>query len=81
AAAAWLASSEPRGEYVLVIGGAPAAVIDDAAVEQALGRRLAAGEARRSAVDSVVADLGVPRRRVYEAALRLKPDGQQDTSL
>ncbi len=81
AAAAWLASSEPRGEYVLVIGGAPAAVIDDAAVEQALGRRLAAGEARRSAVDAVVADLGVPRRRVYEAALRLKPDGQQDTSL
>jgi 16S rRNA (cytidine1402-2'-O)-methyltransferase len=71
-AAAWLASGEPRGEYVLVIGGAPAVVVDDAAVERALERRLAAGDARRSAVDAVAAALDVPRRRVYQAALRLK---------
>jgi 16S rRNA (cytidine1402-2'-O)-methyltransferase len=71
-AAAWLDQKEPRGEYVLVIGGAPPVAVDDAAIELALERRLAAGDARRSAVDAVAADLDVPRRRVYEAALRLK---------
>jgi len=71
-AVAWLDQKEPRGEYVLVIGGAPPVAVDDAAIELALERRLAAGDARRSAVDAVAADLDVPRRRVYEAALRLK---------
>ena len=67
-----VADAEARGEYVLVVGGAPeaeAATEDD--VEAALRTRLAAGLATRDAVAEVAAELGVPKRQVYEMALRL----------
>ena len=67
-----VAETEARGEYVLVVGGAPeaeAATEDD--VEAALRSRLAAGLATRDAVAEVAAELGVPKRQVYEMALRL----------
>ncbi len=67
-----VAEPEARGEYVLVVGGAPeaeAATEDD--VEAALRTRLAAGLATRDAVAEVAAELGVPKRQVYEMALRL----------
>jgi 16S rRNA (cytidine1402-2'-O)-methyltransferase len=60
---------EPRGEYVVVLDGAPAptAATDDdvrAAVAQARG----AGASTRDAVAEVAAALGVPKRRVYDLA-------------
>ena len=68
-----LATKEPRGEYVLVLDGAPP--IDPAGkteVEAALRRRLDAGLDKRSAIAEVTTLLGVPKRLVYEVALRLQ---------
>jgi 16S rRNA (cytidine1402-2'-O)-methyltransferase len=71
-AVARVASVEPRGEYVLVLEGAPPPPPAEAEdVVASLTRRLAAGESKKSAVAAVASDLGVPRRQVYEAALRL----------
>jgi 16S rRNA (cytidine1402-2'-O)-methyltransferase len=65
--------AEPRGEYVLVLEGAPAvAAASEEAIEVALQQELAAGGDRRGAVGAVAAELGVPKRRVYEAAVRLR---------
>jgi len=62
----------PRGEYVLVLGGAPAAAAATATdVEEAVRRSLQAGLDRKSAVAEVAAALGVPKRQVYDAALRV----------
>ena len=63
---------EPRGEYVVVVEGAPpAAAVTDDEVEHALAGWLAGGADRRTAVAEVAAALGVPKRRVYDACLRL----------
>jgi 16S rRNA (cytidine1402-2'-O)-methyltransferase len=71
-AAEHLAAAEPRGEYVIVLAGAPeAAPADEGDIERALAARMDEGEDKRSAVPAVAADLGVPKRRVYEVALRL----------
>ena len=72
AAAEHLASRTPRGEYVLVVGGAPAPPdATDADIEEALAGRIAAGDDRRAAVAGVASDLDVAKRRVYELARRL----------
>lgn len=61
----------PRGEYVLVIDGAPEpAAPDDEAVLVALAAERAAGRSTKDAVAAVSGRLGVPRRRVYELATR-----------
>jgi 16S rRNA (cytidine1402-2'-O)-methyltransferase len=71
-AVAHLAAREPRGEYVLVLAGAPVPGPPAAdTVEDALRARMEAGEDKRSAIAAVAADLGVPKRQVYEAALQL----------
>lgn len=65
---------EPRGEYVLVLGGATApAPAGDDAIAAALAERRAAGDDRRGAVAAVTATLGVPRRRVYALSLDAFP--------
>ena len=74
-AATVFAAREIRGEVVLVVGGAPAAAPagdDDveAAVRAALGDDPSAGP--RQVAELVAASLGVPRRRAYEAALRVR---------
>jgi 16S rRNA (cytidine1402-2'-O)-methyltransferase len=67
-----------RGEVVLVIGGAPPPApagdedVDDAVRE--LLRRGGAGGPRQISV-AVAEELGVPRRAVYEAVLRLRGEG------
>jgi hypothetical protein len=59
---------------VIVLAGAPAAPpVTDAAIEASLTAELAGGAGRRDAVAAVAASLGVPRRRVYDAAVRLRP--------
>ena len=72
------AARQLRGEVVLVVGGAPppppAAEADvDEAVRTLLAREPGAGA--RQVAERVAADLGVPRRRAYEAALRAR-DGR-----
>lgn len=67
-----LAEREPRGEYVLVLGGAPPPPepsADD--VTEALQARLAAGEDKKTATAAVAKELRVPKRTVYEIATRL----------
>jgi 16S rRNA (cytidine1402-2'-O)-methyltransferase len=67
---------EPRGEYVIVLGGAtPAApVVDDETVRGALRDELAAGASRKDAAAAVSARLGVSRRTAYELATALRQD-------
>ncbi len=84
-AATVFAAREIRGEVVLVVGGAPAAApaADDdveAAVRAALGDDPSAGP--RQVAELVAASLGVPRRRAYEAALRVRggTGGEGDTA-
>ncbi len=71
AAAGWPAVGEPRGEWVAVVGGSPGRgeVCDDEIVH-ALRARLELGSRKRDAVAEVAASLGVPRRRVYDLAVR-----------
>ncbi len=81
-AAAAFAAREVRGEVVLVVGGSPpAAPAGDAEVEgavrDALGDDPSAGP--RQVADLVAASLGVPRRRAYEAALRVRRAGGGST--
>jgi 16S rRNA (cytidine1402-2'-O)-methyltransferase len=65
-----LAAKEPRGEYVIVLDGAPPpAPAGEADVEAALRARLEAGADKKSAIADVSAALGVPKRVVYEIAL------------
>jgi 16S rRNA (cytidine1402-2'-O)-methyltransferase len=64
-------ATEPIGEHVLVLAGAPAGPPpDDDAVVAALDAERVAGASRRDAVDSVAARLGVARNRVYALATR-----------
>jgi 16S rRNA (cytidine1402-2'-O)-methyltransferase len=70
-----LADREPRGEYVLVVGGVPVAASAPAGpveIETRLAARLAAGEDRKTAVAAVAVDLGVPKRAVYDVSVRLR---------
>ncbi|MDP1818435.1 MAG: 16S rRNA (cytidine(1402)-2'-O)-methyltransferase [Acidimicrobiales bacterium] len=80
AAAAWAADHPPKGEIVLVLGGAPAlqpAADDD--VEQAVRERLDAGDSVRDAAAAVASDLRVPRRRAYAIAQRSVDATRQGT--
>lgn len=63
---------EARGEYVIVVDGAPApgAATDDD-VDDAIRRCLDAGLSTRDAAAKVAAALDVPKRMAYNAALRL----------
>ena len=72
AAVRHVAAREPRGEYVLVLDGAPpAAPAGETDVEAALRARLEAGADKKSAIAEVAAELGVPKRVVYEVALSI----------
>jgi 16S rRNA (cytidine1402-2'-O)-methyltransferase len=77
-AAASFEADQVRGEVVLVVGGAPPAEEADerdveAAVRRAMRENPDAGP--RQVAERVAANLGVPKRRVYEAALRVRSAG------
>ncbi|HEX4219444.1 MAG TPA: SAM-dependent methyltransferase, partial [Acidimicrobiales bacterium] len=78
----WAAEAGMRGEVALVLEGAPPTVhpqVEDAEIVAAIAAHLAAGERTRGAVDAVAAQLGLPRRRVYDLALAIKgADGEPD---
>ncbi len=72
-AAAWATETPPRGELVLVVEGAPPpAPAGEDELEAAVARRLAAGDSAKDAAAAAAADLGVPKRRAYEVAVRLR---------
>ena len=77
-AAGSFAARQVRGEVVVVIGGAtPAGPPSDEAVDDAVRERLrnGPGEGPRQIALVVAEELGVPRRTVYEAVLRLRSAG------
>jgi 16S rRNA (cytidine1402-2'-O)-methyltransferase len=77
AAAAWLDGASPRGEYVVVVGGAePAAPATEVDVEAAMAAKLASGVDRKTAIAEVAATLGVPKRQAYEVAVALRQPRQ-----
>jgi|HubBroStandDraft_5_1064220.scaffolds.fasta_scaffold147495_2 16S rRNA (cytidine1402-2'-O)-methyltransferase len=69
------AAREVRGEVVLVVEGAPpAGPVDDATVDAAIRVRLgeSSAEGPRQIAEALSGELSVPRRRVYEAVLRIR---------
>lgn len=67
---------EPRGEYVIVLGGAPDsdAPVDDDTIRAALRAELDDGASTRDAVAAVAASLSVPKNTVYPLAVALRTD-------
>jgi 16S rRNA C1402 (ribose-2'-O) methylase RsmI len=62
-----------RGEHVIVVGPAPpASEVDDGALDDAARDALAAGATTRDAAASVARELGVSKRRAYDAVLRMR---------
>ena len=68
-----VAIDEPRGEYVIVLAGQPAAVaaVDDDTIRDALRSEIAAGSSKKDAVAAVTERLGAPRKTVYALAVTL----------
>ena len=68
-----LSEREPRGEYVLVLDGAPPpGPPADAEVESALRAELDAGIDKKTAIATVAGRFGVPKRHVYQIALGVR---------
>ena len=66
---------EPRGEFVIVLDGAPPAKpATEEDVAAALKARLAAGESKKDAIAAVASELKVPKRQVYDVALSSSAD-------
>jgi 16S rRNA (cytidine1402-2'-O)-methyltransferase len=79
-ARAWAARTPPRGEHTLVVAGAPAAEgPGDEEVDDAVARLLEEGRSTKEAAAEVAAAMDLPRRRAYEAALRLRSTGEAST--
>ncbi len=69
-----LHTTPPRGEYVIVLQGAPPrGEVSDDEIRTALHAALA-GHSRKDAVATVVGQLEVPKRRVYDLALAVRHD-------
>jgi 16S rRNA (cytidine1402-2'-O)-methyltransferase len=74
AAVEWAAGHEPRGEFAVVVGAAPEAVpgeVDREDIVAALQARSVIDA--KTAVAEVAAELGLPKRTVYDVAVTLKP--------
>jgi len=67
-----------KGEVVVVLGPAPSGSVASAEDVDALLRAEMAQDSLRAAVDSVAARLGLPRREVYQRALALRGDTEED---
>jgi 16S rRNA (cytidine1402-2'-O)-methyltransferase len=70
------AASNPPGEMVVVVDGAPEAeAAGDDEIRDALRAELGAGSSARDAATAVASELGVARRRVYELAIQIRATG------
>ena len=66
-------TTEPRGEYVLIVEGAkPPAPPTDEEINDALRDELKNGSSKKDAAAKVAAKNGIQKRHVYELALMLK---------
>lgn len=63
---------EPRGEFVLVLAGAPTAAPAEEDLDAALTTELATGVGPRAAAQRVAERLGTPRQRTYRRAIELE---------
>lgn len=73
-AAALYEAQPPRGEYVLVVEGAPGPSTQELTLEEALSlvrMRMEAGCSKKDAVRQISAETGFPKNLLYEAVLRL----------
>ena len=64
----------PRGEFVLVVAGAPEAPVQQATAEDAaqmVARLMEGGMSRKDAIKQTAAALDLPKNAVYDAALNL----------
>jgi len=68
----WVTESSPRGEIVVVVGGAPDVEVTDDVVAAAVAELLGQGVTVRDAADRVAERLGVRRRLAYDLALAIK---------
>jgi 16S rRNA (cytidine1402-2'-O)-methyltransferase len=75
-AVSWLEEAQaPRGEWVLLVGGASGRDLPEVSDEEIaadLRARIAAGEGAREAVATVAARMAVPKRRVYDLAVSVR---------
>lgn len=74
--ARWAHDGPVRGEITLVVGGAPASAVvrpDDARLAADVAEVESGGTSRRDAIDEVARRYGLPRREVYEVAVRTSP--------
>ncbi len=71
-AVAWVADRTPRGEFVLVLAGAPPTEVSDDDIIDAMGAELAGGVSRRDAAGAVAERLGVRRSRAYDLSLQME---------
>lgn len=72
-ACAYYDQNEPRGEYVLVVEGAPETAPETSTLEEALDlvrRQISEGKSRKDAVKAVSALTGFPKNALYDAALK-----------
>jgi 16S rRNA (cytidine1402-2'-O)-methyltransferase len=73
--ASWFSERPVRGEVVVVLGGASPGdpyEVSDEELASHLSSALAGGSGVREAATKAAGELGVPRRRAYETALRLR---------
>jgi len=68
-----IAAKPPKGEIVVLVGSAPERSVNADDLESTLREALSTHSVR-DAADLVSADLGVPRRQVYQLALKLEKD-------
>ena len=64
----------PRGEFVLVVAGAPEVIEEAPTVEDAaqhVAKLMAEGMSRKDAIKQTAKDLGLPKNAVYDAAINL----------
>ena len=66
----WAGDHEPRGEFVVVVDGAPEAEpATDDEIRDAIGAALRRGLTARDAAAEVASALGVPKRQAYAVAV------------
>ena len=73
-AVAQYTQNAPRGEFVLVVAGAPEEAKEEATAEDAaayVARLMEEGMSRKDAIKQTAKDLNLPKNTVYDAALNL----------
>ena len=72
-ACAYYESTEPRGEYVLIIEGVPEATEEDVAVDIAARAEalMAEGMSQKDAIKAIVKETGLPKNKVYAEVLKI----------